>query len=906
MDNFKDENPESPEDILQKIPVLSSYAKGLENHIKERYLKKISVVGVDPAALPSEQLSPECLPPIEVSDLLSYLVLETSHYTNKQFKAFKSLQAYNQMVSGFVASVIGKEIADKYVVVAKVRHSQSMRDPLVNIWIITEKDGTIISAHCLDCKAGLGETCSHVASALFYIEAITRIQGKLACTQVKCTWVLPTYVNEVPYARAKDINFSSAQKLKTTLDLQIESLPQNAGENKEINTAEQRRGQQSGSSPPSDREMGEVYAKLNNCRHKAVALSLIDPYADQFIDESRSLPTIPELFQTKNLDLQYPELLKLCTSITLDISEDHINKVEINSRTQANGSGFYRHRAGRIGASVSSAVFHTNLAQPSQSLIRTICYPGLYKVNTKAVSYGQKHESDAIKAYEAAVKANHANLEVQKCGLFINKGKAFLHATPDFLVSCSCCGNGCGEVKCPFIIKDGNFDDYIQQKNSCLEKVNGHFQLKKTHSYYFQVQQQLFSVPNVKYCDFVVCAIDKMKNIHLVVQRIYPDIKHWNHVLPKLEIFWTICILPEILGRWYTWRCTVPVKLPDKDAICFCRMKRDEESILCSNEDCPYKGFHPFCLSLTSVKMPKTWYCPHCCRLPQFKKRGGTRKVSYAVSNQAAMKCDSICICQSKPFPTDKLVECHGEGCKNGKFFHLPCLNLKRMPNNHRTTWKCSACKKAIPVPATTCSSSSGSDSSDDDIDVAITKVCEGETDKTGAFAQMTDSHFDLITSPTGWLDCDIIQQAQVLLQLENTAIAGFQRPTLGPVRNFDVVSSEFVQILHTGNSHWVCISSVGCLPGHVNLYDSLYDSVLSPEIEEQAKDLLGGRLEALNLMPVQQQRNGSDCGVFAIAFSTCLVFGEDPTFVNFDIVKMRPHLAACLRNGRMSLFPSF
>ena len=29
-----------------------------------------------------------------------------------------------------------------------------------------------------------------------------------------------------------------------------------------------------------------------------------------------------------------------------------------------------------------------------------------------------------------AVKANHADLEVKKCGLFINKGKAFLHATP--------------------------------------------------------------------------------------------------------------------------------------------------------------------------------------------------------------------------------------------------------------------------------------------------------------------------------------------------------------------------------------------------------------------------------------------------------------------------------------------
>ena len=107
----------------------------------------------------------------------------------------------------------------------------------------------------------------------------------------------------------------------------------------------------------------------------------------------------------------------------------------------------------------------------------------------------------------------------------------------------------------------------------------------------------------------------------------------------------------------------------------------------------------------------------------------------------------------------------------------------------------------------------------------------------------MTDSHFDLISSPTGWLDCDIIQQAQVLQQLENAAIDGFQQPTRGRVRNFDVVSSEFVQILHTGNNHWVCISFVGWLRGYVNLYDSLYDSVLSQEIEEQANDLLGGEI---------------------------------------------------------------
>ena len=45
------------------------------------------------------------------------------------------------------------------------------------------------------------------------------------------------------------------------------------------------------------------------------------------------------------------ELLRLkqdCTDITLNISEAHINKVEINSQTQANGSGFFRHHAAMV------------------------------------------------------------------------------------------------------------------------------------------------------------------------------------------------------------------------------------------------------------------------------------------------------------------------------------------------------------------------------------------------------------------------------------------------------------------------------------------------------------------------------------------------------------------------------
>ena len=155
------------------------------------------------------------------------------------------------------------------MVVGKVRHSQRMNEPPLPVWIIASKEGTVISAHCLGCKAGLSETCSHVASLLFYIEAWTRIHGKLACTQVKCTWLLPTYVSEVPYATVQDINFQSAKKLKENLDDKIkkfsETRPDAAQPTNLISPVIPSPSVMSNcsSAVPSKTEMETLFAKLN-------------------------------------------------------------------------------------------------------------------------------------------------------------------------------------------------------------------------------------------------------------------------------------------------------------------------------------------------------------------------------------------------------------------------------------------------------------------------------------------------------------------------------------------------------------------------------------------------------------------------------------------------------------------
>ena len=309
---------------------------------------------------------------IEAGDLVSYLVLETSFYTLKQFKNFKSLQAYNQVISGFVMSVHFKVISDMFVVIGKVRRSQKINDPLIKVWIITNKEGVIATAHCFDCLAGLAESCSHIASILFYIEAWTRIHGKLTCTQVKCTWLLPTYVKEVPYSKVKDIDFRSARRMKAELDKKIDGHFNSDNQSNQNKAAKLKSAQCI--CKLSDQEMSDLFSKLNACKNKPVILSLVSPYADRFILKSRGIPTLGDLFDPENLKLNHVDLLTKCSEIDISLSDSEIEIIEQDTREQSRTSAFFTHRAGRIGASQSHTVFHTNAAQPSISLVKTICY----------------------------------------------------------------------------------------------------------------------------------------------------------------------------------------------------------------------------------------------------------------------------------------------------------------------------------------------------------------------------------------------------------------------------------------------------------------------------------------------------------------------------------------------------
>ena len=247
------------------------------------------------------------------------------------------------------------------------------------------------------------------------------------------------------------------------------------------------------------------------------------------------------------------ELLKICQSTNIQMTNQQIDQVQKDTIAQSSDTNIFKHRAGRIGASQSKAVAHSDPALPSQSLIQRICYPALHKVNTKAVHHGCQHEASAICASEESMKKTHENFRVIKCGLFVNQEHPWLHATPDFLCSCDWCGKGCGDIKCPLCLENSDFNSYVLKTSSCLKKNSaGEFILLITHAYYYQVQQQLFST-KLNYCYFVVCAVSS-NELKLLSQRILPDRDHWSKVGPRLQKFWRICVLSEVLAQWYTRR----------------------------------------------------------------------------------------------------------------------------------------------------------------------------------------------------------------------------------------------------------------------------------------------------------------------------------------------------------------
>ena len=140
-------------------------------------------------------------------------------------------------------------------------------------------------------------------------------------------------------------------------------------------------------------------------------------------------------------------------------------------------------------------------------------------------------------------------------------------------------------------------------------------------------------VCNVNYCDFCMCMFSTAKggDFPPYIECIFRDVEFWETCVTKAKQFFAVCLLPEMLGNWYTQPAVtspdachsthcgqnVASGSQEQQVYCYCCGLEEGTMIACDNEACKIEWFHKECLKMKSVSRGK-WYCPNCRKLPQF------------------------------------------------------------------------------------------------------------------------------------------------------------------------------------------------------------------------------------------------------------------------------------------------
>ena len=119
--------------------------------------------------------------------------------------------------------------------------------------------------------------------------------------------------------------------------------------------------------------------------------------------------------------------------------------------------------------------------------------------------------------------------------------------------------------------------------------------------------------------------------------------------------------------------------------------------------------------------------------------------------------------------------------------------------------------------------------------------------------------------------------------------------------------NSLAIQIHYNDEFHWVTSTYNS---QEVHLYDSFASSNFASSLEIQLVQIYQAAAKdgGLNIkqMPVQQQVNSRDCGVYSIAFAYHAALGSDLSSLNLDNRKMRKHLIDdCFDKEELSPFPT-
>ena len=118
-------------------------------------------------------------------------------------------------------------------------------------------------------------------------------------------------------------------------------------------------------------------------------------------------------------------------------------------------------------------------------------------------------------------------------------------------------------------------------------------------------------------------------------------------------------------------------------------------------------------------------------------------------------------------------------------------------------------------------------------------------------------------------------------------------------------VSDDHIQLLHDGGCHWLLAFSSG---GRVQVCDSLrstLSAVTKKSLKSLFKPLVKNKKLQITFLPTGKQKDGVNCGLFALAFASVILDGRSPSDYAFTVNEMRDHYIRCLNECNLLPFPA-
>lgn len=257
------------------------------------------------------------------------------------------------------------------------------------------------------------------------------------------------------------------------------------------------------------------------------------------------------LFERVFLTFNYNFLVLCGEKIFLkmkDEPEEFYRGIEQSTKLQSNSKLWKFVRCGRITASTFKKCCHTNINNPSKSLIMKIAYPENCSFENNATKWGKTNESLAINVIVREMKKTHFNLKCSQSGFIINANEPHIGASPDGVITCDCHGVYPLEIKCPYSLKHTTDlkTDLLGMKNAYVNLQNGNLELNTSHEYYYQVQMQMH-VTNSQIGLFGVWCPSEF--LYIFVKR---DDIFLTQRLKLADEFFKKVLLPELIGQFYT------------------------------------------------------------------------------------------------------------------------------------------------------------------------------------------------------------------------------------------------------------------------------------------------------------------------------------------------------------------